>query len=85
VVSYDLIMDGIRAIVAEGHVELAETLAEQVAALVLRNPRVMRVFVRAEKLEIGPGGVGVEIERTRDVKNSAKLRFAQVHGGRKSS
>lgn len=85
VVSYDLIMDGIRAIVAEGHVELAETLAEQVAALVLRNPRVTRVFVRAEKLEIGPGGVGVEIERTRDVKNAAKLRFAQVHGGRKSS
>ncbi|UGX88419.1 (5-formylfuran-3-yl)methyl phosphate synthase [Phyllobacterium meliloti] len=85
VVSYDLIMDGIRAIVAEGHVELAETLAEQVAAFVLKNPRVVRVFVRAEKLEIGPGGVGVEIERTREVKNSAKLRFTQVHGGRKSS
>ncbi|MBA8881415.1 (5-formylfuran-3-yl)methyl phosphate synthase [Phyllobacterium myrsinacearum] len=85
VVSYDLIMDGIRAIVAEGHVELAETLAEQVAAFVLKNPRVIRVFVRAEKLEIGPGGVGVEIERTRDVKSSAKLRFTQVHGGRKFS
>jgi dihydroneopterin aldolase len=63
VVTYDLIMDGIRAVVARGHVELAETLAEQIAAFVLENPRVTRVKVRVEKLELGPGGVGVEIER----------------------
>jgi dihydroneopterin aldolase len=86
VVSYDLIMDGIRAIVARGHIELAETLAEQVAAFVLENPRVTRVVVRAEKLELGPGGVGVEIERKNDVKNSsAKPRPIHAHGGRKSS
>jgi dihydroneopterin aldolase len=65
VFSYDIIMDGIRAIVARGHVALSETLAEQVAAHVLENPRVMRVTVRVEKLELGPGGVGVEIERIR--------------------
>lgn len=66
IVSYDLIMDGIRAIVARGHVELSETLAERVAAFILENPRVTRVVVRAEKLELGPGGVGVEIERRRE-------------------
>jgi dihydroneopterin aldolase len=65
VFSYDIIMDGIRAIVAKGHVELVETLAEQVAQRVLTDPRVMRVKVRVEKLEIGPGAVGVEIERQR--------------------
>ncbi len=65
VVSYDLIMDGIRAIIAKGHVELSETLAEQIAAFILENPRVLKVVVRAEKLELGPGGVGVEIERRR--------------------
>lgn len=86
VVSYDLIMDGIRAIVARGHVELAETLAEQVAAFVLENPRVTRVVVRAEKLELEPGGVGVEIERKSDLKNaSAKPRPLHAHGTRKSS
>ncbi len=92
VVSYDLIMDGIRAIVAEGHVELAETLAEQVAAFVLENPRVTRVIVRAEKLELGPGGVGVEIERKSDARNSAKSRASaskhetvHAHGGRKGA
>lgn len=65
VFSYDIIMDGIRATVARGHVELSEALAEQVAALVLEDPRVMRVTVRVEKLELGAGGVGVEIERKR--------------------
>ena len=63
VVSYDIIMDGIRTIVARGHVELAETLAEQVADHVLADPRVVRVSVRVEKLDLGPGSVGVEIER----------------------
>ncbi|MGH6762042.1 MAG: (5-formylfuran-3-yl)methyl phosphate synthase [Phyllobacterium sp.] len=88
VVSYDLIMDGIRAIVARGHVELAETLAEQIAAFVLENPRVTHVVVRAEKLELGPGGVGVIIERKQERARSSKSRGAsdreqtKAHGGR---
>ncbi len=53
--SYDIIMDGIRTIVARGHVELSETLAEQVAAHVLEDPRVVRVTVRVQKLELGAG------------------------------
>ncbi|MET3577254.1 dihydroneopterin aldolase [Mesorhizobium robiniae] len=65
VFSYDIIMDGIRAIVARGHIQLSEALAEQVATYILENPRVVRVTVRVEKLELGPGGVGVEIERKR--------------------
>ena len=39
VFSYDLITDGIAAIVAEGHVDFVETLAERIAAQVLRDPR----------------------------------------------
>lgn len=74
VFSYDIVMDGIRAIVARGHVELSEALAEQVAAHVLEDPRVMRVTVRVEKLELGPGGVGVEIERKRAKEQPAALR-----------
>jgi dihydroneopterin aldolase len=74
VFSYDIIMDGIRTIVARGHVQLSEALAEQVAAHVLENPRVVRVTVRVEKLELGPGGVGVEIERKRAAQAVAALR-----------
>jgi dihydroneopterin aldolase len=73
VFSYDIIMDGIRTIVARGHVQLSETLAEDVAALVLEHPRVMRVAVKVEKLELGPGGVGVEIERKRAKRQAVRL------------
>jgi (5-formylfuran-3-yl)methyl phosphate synthase len=69
VVSYDLIADSIRIIAAQGHIDLVETLAERIAALVLTHPRVMSVTVRVEKLEVGPGAAGVEIlrHRRRDV------------------
>jgi dihydroneopterin aldolase len=65
VLSYDVVTDGIAMIVAAGHVDLVETLAERVAALVLAHPRVVRVTVRVEKLDIRPGSVGVEIVRER--------------------
>ena len=73
IVSYDIITDGIRTIVARGHVQLSEALAEQVAAHVLEDPRVMRVTVSVQKLELGPGGVGVEIERKRAKQQSSSL------------
>ena len=63
VLSYDVITDAIRSIVAEGHVELVEVLAERVAGAVLGQPRVAKVVVRVEKLDIGPAAVGVEITR----------------------
>ena len=65
VFSYDLITDGIRAIVAHGHVHLVETLAERIAAMVLGHPQVLSVTVRVEKLEVIPGSVGVQITRTK--------------------
>ena len=65
VFSYDLITDGIRAIVAQGHVHLVETLAERIAASVLAHPQIRSVTVRVEKLEVGPGSVGVQITRVR--------------------
>jgi len=65
VFSYDVVTDGIRMIVAQEHIALLETLAERIAALVLAHARVSGVTVRAEKLDIGPGAVGVEIRRER--------------------
>ena len=50
VLSYDLITDGIAAIVAEGHIDFAETLAERIAAHVLRQKRARLVNVKVEKL-----------------------------------
>jgi dihydroneopterin aldolase len=65
VFSYDLVTDGIRMIVAQEHIALLETLAERIAALVLAHPWGHAVSVRVEKLEVGPGSVGVEIRRER--------------------
>jgi (5-formylfuran-3-yl)methyl phosphate synthase len=63
VLSYDIITDAIRRIVAQGHIGLTETLAERIAGFVLGQPRVAKVVVRVAKLDIGPGAVGVEITR----------------------
>jgi FolB domain-containing protein len=65
VFSYDLITEGIRDIVAQGHVHLVETLAERIAAMVLAHPQVLSVTVRVEKLEVIPGSVGVQITRAK--------------------
>jgi (5-formylfuran-3-yl)methyl phosphate synthase len=65
VFSYDLITDSIRMIVAEEHIILVEMLAERICALLLLHPRVNGVTVRVEKLQVGPGGAGVEIVRRR--------------------
>jgi dihydroneopterin aldolase len=73
VFSYDLITDSIRMIVAEEHILLVETLAERIAALILIHPRATSVTVRVEKLDVGPGGTGVEIVRHRP------SEFAKVH------
>lgn len=66
VVCYERIAHGVRAIVADGHVNLVETLAERIAALCLQDPRVRTARVRIEKLDVfeDATSVGVEIERT---------------------
>jgi FolB domain-containing protein len=65
VFSYDIITDSIRMVVAEDHIALVEMLAERIAAVVLGHPRVASATVRVEKLDVGPGAVGVEITRER--------------------
>jgi dihydroneopterin aldolase len=64
VVSYDFIVDGIKEIVAEGHVLLTETVAERVAAHCLSHRRAEKVRVVVEKLDRIPGAsLGCEIVR----------------------
>jgi dihydroneopterin aldolase len=65
VLDYDMIIGAIKSIIASGHIHLAETLAEEVAARCLAHPRADRVFVKIEKLDKEPGAVGVEIVRSR--------------------
>ena len=65
ILSYDRITEAIAAELADERLNLLETLAERVAERVLAEPQAMRVFVRIEKLDRGPGALGVEIVRSR--------------------
>ncbi|MCA3247573.1 MAG: dihydroneopterin aldolase [Azospirillum sp.] len=67
VVRYDKLIAEIRAMLAEGHINLVETLAERVAAICLRPADARAARVRVEKLDIEPdaAAVGVEIRRFR--------------------
>lgn len=65
ILSYDRITEAIGAELAAERLNLLETLAERVAERILAEPQAMRVFVRIEKLDRGPGALGVEIVRSR--------------------
>lgn len=65
VVCYNEVVTGIEAIIAAGHINLVETLAEQIAEMALNFDDVICSRVRVEKLAAieKAASVGVEIER----------------------
>ncbi len=71
--SYDVILDAIRLVVGRGHVDFVETLAEEVAAVLLQHARVRSVRVNIRKLDVIEGVVGIEIHRER-ASGSADVR-----------
>jgi 7,8-dihydroneopterin aldolase/epimerase/oxygenase len=64
VFSYDAITEAIAAALGAERLNLLETLADRVATRLLAEPRALRCFVRIEKLDLGPGALGVEIVRS---------------------
>lgn len=65
ILSYDRLTEAIAEELAAERLNLLETLAERVAERILAEPQAMRVFIRIEKLDIGPYKLGVEIVRSR--------------------
>lgn len=63
ILSYDKITEAIAIELAEERLNLLETLAERIADRILLEPQALRTFVRIEKLDRGPGALGVEIVR----------------------
>ena len=65
IVNYDMIVAAIRKVMADGHINLLETLAERIAAECLTERRAAKVRVLVEKLDrLESASLGVEIERT---------------------
>lgn len=65
ILSYDRITEAIAFELAAERLNLLETLAERVAERILAEPQARRIFVRIEKLDVGPYKLGVEIVRSR--------------------
>jgi dihydroneopterin aldolase len=65
VVDYEAIVVKTRALIAAGHIQLVETLAERLAEACLEDPRILTVRVRVEKLDVfaDAASAGVEVER----------------------
>ncbi|MDJ0935052.1 MAG: dihydroneopterin aldolase [Kiloniellales bacterium] len=70
VVDYTDIIAEVRSIALESEFRLLESLAEQLAQACFFHPRIVRVRVRVEKLDLvsEAAGVGIEIDRRRPAK-----------------
>lgn len=66
ILSYETITEAIDTELAAERLNLLETLAERIARRVLASPLAARIFVRIEKLDVGPYALGVEIVRSRE-------------------
>ncbi len=66
ILSYDKVTEAIAHELARERLALLETLADRVAERILWEPQAVRAFVRIEKLDRGPGKLGVEIVRSSD-------------------
>ena len=67
IINYEKVVAAIREIAASGHIDLCEGFAERVSTACFADPRVARVRVWVEKLDVFPDaeGVGAMLERTR--------------------
>lgn len=68
VVDYDFVRETIRRRLGQGHVNLQETLIDDLAGALLAHPGVVAVRVCTEKPDVyeGVAGVGVEVLRFKE-------------------
>jgi len=76
VICYEDVVNGVTDIIAAGHINLVETLAERIAEFCLDDARVVSVKIRVEKPHIiaEAGSVGVEIERFQSLPATSTTR-----------
>jgi len=72
IINYEKIVAGIHDVASAGHIDLCEGFADRVCTACFADPRVERVQVWVEKLDVFPDaeGVGVILERARPARAS---------------
>jgi dihydroneopterin aldolase len=84
--SYDVIIDAIRLVLGRGRADFLETVAEEVAQIVLQDRRVRSLSVNVRKLDVVAGAVGVKIRRERQPGAAdARLAVSASRGTKPSS
>jgi dihydroneopterin aldolase len=73
ILSYDKVTEAITTELNVERLNLLETLADRIADRILSEPQAIRVFVRIEKLDRGPGALGVEIVRSNEMKQARSM------------
>jgi dihydroneopterin aldolase len=68
VVDYDFVREVVAARIASGHIELQETLCDDIAERLLAHPGVRAVRVQTSKPDVYPDceAVGVEVFRVKE-------------------
>ena len=67
IVNYEQVIKTITRITSRKHYPLLETLAEKIFFKLFENPRIKKILLRIEKLDIikNATSVGIELEKTR--------------------
>ena len=67
IVNYEQVIKTIKKITSKKHYLLLETLAEKIFFKLFENPRIKKILLRIEKLDIirNTTSVGIELEKTR--------------------
>ena len=67
IVNYEQVIKIITKITAKKHYPLLETLAEKIFFKLFENPRIKKILLRIEKLDVikNTTSVGIELEKTR--------------------
>jgi len=78
ILSYDKVTEAITTELSVERLNLLETLADRIADRFLSEPQAIRVFVRIEKLDRGPGALGVEIVRSNEMKQVRPMALEDI-------
>ena len=78
ILSYDKVTEAITTELSVERLNLLETLADRIADRILSEPQAIRVFVRIEKLDRGPGALGVEIVRSNETKQVRSMALEDI-------
>ena len=71
-VSYEYIVNDIKKLISKGHIELLETLSEEIFSICFNDDRILSIKITLEKLEVfeETNSVGIEVFRTKDQQDS---------------